>query len=80
MVKVPTAKPLRRHVFTPLSPVAEAFAAGIGAAALVLLVVVPLAIAVRIELRSVRADRLYREAMKSSDREQQASHSSRVWA
>jgi hypothetical protein len=44
---------------------------GIGAAAFVL-VVVPLAIAVRIELGSVRVDRLYRERAKSSDRVQQA--------
>jgi hypothetical protein len=58
--------------FAPLEPVAEALEAGIGEAALVL-VVVPLAIAVRIELRSARADRLHRERAKSSDREQQAS-------
>jgi hypothetical protein len=72
MLKIPTAEPLRKHVSLRLSRSPKALEGGIGAAALVL-VIVPLAIAVRIELRSVRADRWYRERAKSSDREQQAS-------
>jgi hypothetical protein len=71
MVKVRPAEPLLKYVSLRLSRSPKALVGGIGAAALVLLVVVPLTIAVRIELRSVRADRLYRERAKSSDREQQ---------
>lgn len=71
MVKVPVAEPLRRHVWLLLSRSPEALVGGIGTAALAL-VVAPLAIAVRIELRSVQADRLYRATMQSSDRERQA--------
>jgi hypothetical protein len=48
----------------------EALVRGIGAAASVL--VAPLVISIPIELRLVRAHRLYRERAKSSDRGQQA--------
>jgi hypothetical protein len=71
MVKAPTAEPHRKPVSLRLSRSPKALVGGIGAAALVF-VVVPLAIAVRIELRSVQADRVCRERAKSSHGERHA--------